>query len=83
MKINFYNGVGRKALALILVGTMATGITVGKVMLENNFTSQAYYDEDVKREKEKLDRLIREGGSSKTKSFGKRDVAPPKKINKV
>lgn len=83
MKINFSNGVSRKALALILVGTMATGITVGKVMLENNFTKQAYYNEDVKAYKEGIDNMIREGGSCKTKSLGKRDVVPPKKINRA
>lgn len=83
MRINFYNGVGRKALALILVGTMATGITYGIVMLENNFTKQAYYDEDVKAYKEGLDNMIREGGSLKSKSLGKRDAVPPKKINRA
>ncbi len=80
---NFNDKNLRRFVAFVLVGTLATGFATGRVMFENNFSRQAYYDEDVKANKERLERMIREGGSSKTKTLGNRESVIPTKTMKV
>ncbi len=83
---NFDRRLGYSIVALTLVGTLAgiimTGPTenVGTRTITNGF----YTAEDVRKNKEEIDRIISEGGSGTVKTFGKkrREVAP-KKITTV
>ena len=71
----------RKVLAFVLVGTMATGATAGKVVystdLDNNryvneFVMGHYYNEDIKAEQARIQGIIVGVGSSKAKSYSKK-----------
>lgn len=72
------NGL-RKGIALILVGTIAGGISYGQVTRVgsscNDFLKGYYYDEDVKKNREDLMKSIELGSSAKTYEK-KRELCP-------
>lgn len=87
MRLGYTNNGLRKVCALVLVGTIAGGVTYGQtVSIENqrtnDFLKGYYYDEDVKKNREDLLGSIALGGSSKVKSLGKKKEMIPKTIIK-
>ena len=81
MRLGFTNNGFRKLCAVVLVGTIAGGVTYGQtVSLEcqsnNDFLKGYYYNEDVKKNIEDLLGNITSNGKKKVKTFGKRDVIP-------
>ena len=81
MRFSYSNNGLRKVCALVLVGTIAGGVTYGQtVSLEcqsnNDFLKGYYYDEDVKKNREDLLGSITSNGKNKVKTFGKREVIP-------
>lgn len=79
MSFRFTESGIRKGIALILVGTMAGGISYGQVANAdtscNDFFKGYYYDEDIKKNREDLMSSIELGGKAKTFEK-KRDLVP-------
>ena len=84
MRIKFTGNGLRKGVALLLVGTIAGGVSYGRVvsatsddagLLYNDFLKGYYSDEDVKRNKEELMSSIELAGKAKTLEK-KRDIVP-------
>ena len=87
MKLGFTNGGVRKLCAVVLVGTIAGGVTYGQVAsigsdTTNDFLKGYYYDEDVKKNRDELLAGIALGGSNKAKTFGKKKEIIPKTITR-
>ncbi len=86
MSFRFTENGLRKACALVLVGTIAGGVSYGQVHLNNtmnnDFLKGYYYDEDVKKNREDLMLSISNGGSSKVKTYGKKKELVPKTITR-
>lgn len=87
MRLGFTNNGLRKLCAVVLVGTIAGGVTYGQVAsigsdTTNDFLKGYYYDEDVKKNRDELLGGITLGGSNKVKTFGKKKEVIPKIITK-
>ena len=81
MRFNYSNNGLRKVCALVLVGTIAGGVTYGQAVSvesqsNNDFLKGYYYNEDVKKNREELLGSIASGGKNKVKTFGKKEVTP-------
>ena len=81
MRLGFTNNGFRKLCAVVLVGTIAGGVTYGQAVSakhqsNNEFLKGYYYDEDVKKNREELLGSITSNGKKKVKTFGKREVIP-------